>query len=96
MVTRSADTDVMYITVCSDCLDAASMPQGPQDMCGLTSYELCMMLHEAGLAGAKGMDFVEIYPDTLSYQTAAHDACWATLYYLNGLAERKKNEGEQK
>ena len=47
----------MYITVCSDCLDAASMPQGPQDMCGLTSYELCMMLHEAGLAGAKGMDF---------------------------------------
>ena len=77
-------------------LDTASMPQGPQDMCGLTSYELCMMLHEAGLAGAKGMDFVEIYPDTLSYQTAAHDACWATLYYLNGLAERKKNEGEQK
>ena len=92
----SKDTDLMYITVCSDCLDAASMPQGPQDMCGLTSYELCMMLHEAGLAGAKGMDFVEIYPDTLSYQTAAHDACWATLYYLNGLAERKKNEGEQK
>ena len=92
----SKDTDLMYITVCSDCLDAASMPQGPQDMCGLTSYELCMMLHAAGLAGAKGMDFVEIYPDTLSYQTAAHDACWATLYYLNGLAERKKNEGEQK
>ena len=67
------------------------MPQGPQDMCGLSSYELCMMVHEAGLAGAKGIDFVEIYPDNLSYQTASHDACWATLYYLNGVAERKKN-----
>lgn len=85
------DTEVVYITICSDCLDAASMPQGPQDMCGLTSYELCMMVHEAGLAGAKGIDFVEIYPDVLSYQTASHDACWATLYYLNGLAQRKRD-----
>ena len=86
------DTDLVYITVCADALDAACMPQGPQDMCGLSSYELCMMLHEAGLAGAKGFDFVEIYPDNLSYQTASHDACWAALYYLNGAAERVKNQ----
>ena len=86
-----ADTDLVYITVCADALDAACMPQGPQDMCGLSSYELCMMLHEAGLAGAKGFDFVEIYPDVLSCQTASHDACWAALYYLNGVAEHKKN-----
>lgn len=85
------DTELVYVTVCSDCLDAANMPQGPQDMCGLTSYELCMMVHEAGLAGAKGFDFVEIYPDVLSYQTASHDACWATLYYLNGAAQRKRD-----
>lgn len=89
-----ADTDLVYITVCADALDAACMPQGPQDMCGLNSYELCMMLHEAGLAGAKGFDFVEIYPDVLSYQTASHDACWAALYYLNGAAEHKKKLGE--
>ena len=88
--TAFKDTDIVYITVCADALDAASMPQGPQDMCGLTSYELCMMLHEAGLAGAKGFDFVEIYPDNLSYQTAAHDGCWAVLYYLNGVAENKR------
>lgn len=58
------DTEVVYITICSDSLDAACMPQGPQDMCGLTSYELAMMVHEAGLAGARGFDFVEIYPET--------------------------------
>lgn len=86
------DTDLVYITICADALDAACMPQGPQDMCGLSSYELCMMLHEAGLAGAEGLDFVEIYPDNLSYQTASHDACWAALYYLNGVAERRKNQ----
>lgn len=90
--TAFTDTDLVYITVCADALDAACMPQGPQDMCGLSSYELCMMLHEAGLAGAKGFDFVEIYPDNLSYQTASHDACWAALYYLNGVAENKKNQ----
>lgn len=80
------DTEFVYVTICSDSLDAASMPQGPQDMGGLTSYQLNMMVHAAGVAGAKGFDFVEIYPDTLSLQTAAHVANWAALYYLNGLA----------
>lgn len=90
--TAFTNTDIVYVTICSDSLDAACMPQGPQDMCGLSSYELCMMLHEAGLAGAKGFDFVEIYPDVLSYQTASHDACWAALYYLNGAAEHQKRK----
>lgn len=85
------DTEVVYVTICADALDAAFMPQGPQDMCGLTSYELAMMVHEAGLAGAKGFDFVEIYPETNSLQTASHVGCWMALYYLNGLAEHKKN-----
>ncbi|EGY80770.1 agmatinase family protein [Peptoniphilus indolicus] len=85
------DTEVVYVTICADALDAAFMPQGPQDMCGLTSYELAMMVHEAGLAGAKGFDFVEIYPETNSLQTASHVGCWMALYYLNGLAEYKKN-----
>lgn len=85
-------TDVVIVTVCADALDAAFMPQGPQDMGGLTSYQLLMMLREAGLAGAKGFDFMEIYPDTNSLQTAAHVANWAALYYLNGLAEHIKNK----
>ena len=77
------DTEFVYVTICSDSLDAASMPQGPQDMGGLTSYQLNMMVHAAGVAGAKGFDFVEIYPDTLSLQTAAHVANWACLLYTS-------------
>lgn len=48
----SKDTDVIYVTVCSDVLDAAANPQGPFDPCGPTSFEVAMMLHEAGKAGA--------------------------------------------
>jgi len=88
----SKDTEFIYITICSDSMDASCMTQGPQDMGGLTSYELLMMVHEAGLAGAGGLDFVEIYPDAYSLQTASHVGCWLGLYYLNGLAERKMNQ----
>ena len=87
----SKDTEVMYVTICADSLDAAFMPQGPQDMGGLTSFELLMMVHEAGLAGARALDFVEIYPAAYSLQPASHVGCWLALYFLNGVAERRKN-----
>lgn len=87
----SKDTEVVYVTICADSLDAAFMPQGPQDMGGLTSFELLMMVHEAGLAGARALDFVEIYPDAYSLQPASHVGCWLALYFLNGVAERRKN-----
>lgn len=90
----SKDTEVMYVTICADSLDAAFMPQGPQDMGGLTSFELMMMVHEAGLAGARALDFVEIYPDAYSLQPASHVGCWLALYFLNGVAERRKNGGK--
>ena len=90
----SKDTEVMYVTICADSLDAAFMPQGPQDMGGLTSFELLMMVHEAGLAGARALDFVEIYPDAYSLQPASHVGCWLALYFLNGVAERHKNGGK--
>ena len=90
----SKDTEVMYVTICADSLDAAFMPQGPQDMGGLTSFELLMMVHEAGLAGARALDFVEIYPDAYSLQPASHVGCWLALYFLNGVAERRKNGGK--
>ncbi|MBQ5754432.1 MAG: agmatinase family protein [Oscillospiraceae bacterium] len=88
------DAEYIYVTICSDALDASCMPQGPQDMCGLTSYELAMMVHEAALAGARGFDFVEIYPETNSLQTASHVGCWMALYFLNGVAQRKKETQE--
>lgn len=84
----SKDTDVLYVSICADALDAAFMPQGPQDMGGLTSFELMMMVHECGKAGARGLDFVEIYPDAYSLHTASHVGCWMALYFLNGAAER--------
>lgn len=88
----SEGTEVLYVTICSDALDASCMPQGPQDMCGLSSFELAMMVHECGLAGAAALDFVEIYPETSGLQTAAHVGCWMSLYFLNGLAERRRNK----
>lgn len=88
----SKDTEVLYVTICSDCLDAACMPQGPQDMGGLTSFELMMMVHECGLAGATALDFVEIYPESNSLQTASHVGCWMALYFLNGVAEKRSHE----
>ena len=90
----SKDTEVVYVTICADSLDAAFMPQGPQDMGGLTSFELLMMVHEAGLAGARALDFVEIYPDAYSLQPASHVGCWLALYFLTGVAERRKNGGK--
>ena len=90
----SKDTEVVYVTICADSLEAAFMPQGPQDMGGLTSFELLMMVHEAGLAGARALDFVEIYPDAYSLQPASHVGCWLALYFLNGVAERRKNGGK--
>ena len=89
----SKDTEVLYVTICSDCLDAAFMPQGPQDMGGLTSFELMMMVHECGKAGASAFDFVEIYPENGSLQTASHVGCWMALYFLNGAAEYRMNHG---
>ncbi len=83
------DTEALYVTICADALDAAFMPQGPQDMGGLTSFELMMMVHECGKAGASAFDFVEIYPDVYSLQTAAHVGNWMALYLLNGLAENR-------
>lgn len=87
----SNGTDVLYVTICADSLDAAYMPQGPQDMAGLTSFELLMMVHEAGLAGARSLDFVEIYPENGTLQTASHVGCWAALYFLNGVAQRRRD-----
>ena len=37
----------------------------------------------------KSLDFVEIYPENGTLQTASHVGCWLALYFLNGVAERK-------
>lgn len=80
-------TRAFYVSVCSDALDIAHNPGGPADLCGLTSYELAEMLHECGLAGAKGFDFMEVYPPDDLHGVSSHGACWMALYIMNGMAQ---------
>lgn len=83
------DTDALYITVCSDILDVANNPGGPPDPCGMTTFELAMMLHECGKAGATAFDYVEIYPGTDPGNVSSHNAVWMTLYLLAGVTKRR-------
>lgn len=87
------DTEVLYVTVCSDVLDAACNPEGPQDPCGINTFELAMMLNECGYAGTDVFDFVEIQPTGYGSNLSAHNACWMTLYLLNGKARKLRDEG---
>lgn len=85
------DTDVFYVTVCSDVLDGASNPQGPIDPCGLTSFELAMMINECAYQGACSFDFVEVYPEPGGAHISSHTAAAMSLYFLNGVARRRKD-----
>ena len=82
------DTDALYVTVCSDILDVANNPGGPPDPCGMTTFELAMMLHECGKAGISAFDYVEIYPGTDLGNVSSHNAVWMTLYMLAGVTKR--------
>lgn len=82
-------TKAIYVTVCSDALDIAFNPGGPADMCGFTSYEMAVMLHECGLAGATGFDFMEVYPPDDLHNISSHCACWMTIYMMSGMAQGK-------
>lgn len=79
-------TEIFYVTVCSDVLDASMSPDSPMDGCGLTTFDLCYMLNACGKAGARTMDFVEISPAQYGNQQSPHAACWAMLYFMNGVA----------
>lgn len=83
--------DHLYVTVCSDILDVANNPAGPPDFCGMTTFELAMMLHECGKAGANAFDFVELYPGQDPNNISAHGAVWMTLYLLAGVVKNKFN-----
>ena len=85
----SKGTDAIYVTVCSDILDIANNPGGPPDPCGLTSFELAMMLHECGKSKTEGFDYVEIYPLEDKTNVSSHTAVWMTLHLLAGVTKRK-------
>lgn len=80
----SKDTEIVYLSICSDVMDYAFNPGGPADGNGLTSYELLTLVYEFCKMGIHGMDFVEIYPQQDPNQFSAHFASTLVLYALAG------------
>jgi agmatinase len=86
------DTKHVYVTICSDCIDAAFNPGGPPDFNGLFPHELFYALHRLGEEGLAGLDYVEVYPSQDPHGFSSHLASWAVIHALAGLASRKKQQ----
>lgn len=89
------DTEVVYLSICSDVLDFAFNPGGPVDGNGLTSFELLELVHEFAKRGINGMDFVEVYPPQDRNHQSSHFVTYAVLYALAGNVinlSQKENE----
>ncbi len=87
--TAKQDTEAVYVTVCSDILDAAFNPGGPPDVAGLSSYELAYFLHEIAKSGIEGFDFLEVYPLSDPNDISSHTAVWMIMYVLSGLVKHR-------
>lgn len=83
-------TNCIYVSICSDCIDAAFNPGGPADFNGLFPYELFTAMFRLGESGIMGLDYVEVYPNQDLNSFSSHLAVWAIIYALAGLASRKK------
>jgi agmatinase len=86
-----AGTDAVYVTVCSDVLDAAFNPGGPIDFNGLTPFELSLILHKLACAGIDGFDIAEIYPPSDPASVSSHAAVWMSLYVMSGIVKDRFN-----
>ncbi|MFX0195078.1 MAG: agmatinase family protein [Candidatus Hodarchaeota archaeon] len=84
-------TKAVYVTICSDAVDAAYNPGGPPDFDGLSPHELFYSLHRLGLEGIAGLDFVEVYPLQDNNGFSSHLVAWALIHALVGIAYRRKN-----
>jgi agmatinase len=87
-----AGTKHVFVTICSDCIDAGFNPGGPADFNGLTPRELLPWLFRVGEAGIAGADHVEVYPNQDPHGFSSHLAAWALIYLLAGMASRKKSQ----
>jgi len=86
------NTKHIFVTVCSDCIDAAYNPGGPADFNGLFPHELFSALYRLGEAGIAGLDYVEIYPTHDPNSFSSHLASWGIIHALAGLAVRKRDK----
>ena len=84
-------TKHVFVTICSDCIDAGYNPGGPADFNGLFPGELLPALHRIAECGIAGLDFVEIYPGQDPQGYSSHLAAWAMIYALVGMATRKRD-----
>lgn len=82
-------TRAVYVTVCSDVVDAACNPGGPPDSLGFSSWELSDFLYRCGQAGVAGFDFTEVYPSRDPNGISSHLSVWMALYLLAGLAANR-------
>ncbi|MGE5698956.1 MAG: agmatinase family protein [Deltaproteobacteria bacterium] len=85
----------VFVTVCSDCIDAAYNPGGPADFNGLFAHELFSALYRLGESGVAGLDYVEIYPNQDPKSFSSHLASWGIIHVLAGLAARKRDNAPQ-
>jgi guanidinopropionase len=83
-------TKNVFVTICSDCVDAGFNPGGPADFNGLFPHELLSSLYKVGESGTAGLDYVEIYPTQDPNGFSSHLAAWGIIYFLAGMAQRKK------
>ena len=84
------DTKYVFVTICSDCIDAGFNPGGPADFNGLMPHELLSSLYRIGESGISGLDYVEVYPGQDPAGFSSHLASWAMIYALAGMASVKK------
>jgi guanidinopropionase len=83
-------TKHVFVTICSDCIDAGFNPGGPADFNGLFPHELLPSLYKIGQSGISGLDYVEVYPTQDPQGFSSHLAAWGIIYLLVGMASRKK------
>lgn len=80
-------TRAVYLTICSDILEAAFNPGGPPDFDGLTPHELFRLVNLTARRGLAGMDYVEIYPPQDPSNRSSHLAAWTFIHALCGLVQ---------
>jgi len=85
----SEGTDGYYVTICSDIIDKAFNPGGPNDFGGLTSGEMLTTLVTLGKGKMLGIDIVEIYPKIDPNEESIHLGVWLAIYALAGMAMKK-------
>lgn len=86
-------TKSVFVTICSDCVDAGFNPGGPADFNGLLPCELLESLYQIGRTKVKGLDYVEVYPTRDANSFSSHLAAWAIIYALAGIASNRKATG---